>query len=94
MLKIVRRAVAIDRSVSFVETAGKDKMIQSLRSNIIESGAHKNGKANPNDNFEVVVDTKKDKMKITKRGQATIAMKVNDLPLKQSVADYLVNYTE
>ena len=76
------------------EETGMDRMIRTIKASIIENRAHKNGKANPNDNFEVVVDTKKDKMKITKRGQATIAMKVNDLPLKQSVADYLVNYTE
>ena len=63
-------------------------MIQSIKTNIIESGAQKREPLS-NDNYQVIVDPAKEQMKIAKRGQATIAMKVSDLPKPHSVIEHL-----
>lgn len=59
VLKIVRRDEAAERSVSFAETAGKDVLIQSIKTNIIESGAQKRELLS-NDNYQVIVDPSKE----------------------------------
>ena len=54
-------------------------MIESVKNNLIENGMQRRGPLS-NDNYQVTVDADKQQMKISKRGQATIAMKASNLP--------------
>ena len=78
----------MQRSYSFAERAEQDMLIQNVKTNVIESGAQRREPFS-NDNYQIVVDPTKEEMKIAKRGQATINMKVNDLPKHQGVVELL-----
>ena len=82
VLKIHRREEKSQRTISFAEVADKRDLIDSVRTNIIEKGMQ-NQVAFSGDNYQVQFDPDKKQMKISKRGQATIAMKGVDLPIVQ-----------
>ena len=85
----MRREEATERSVSFAENVDKDTLVRTVKTNIIESGAQRREPFS-NDNYHVTVDPSKEQMKITKRGQATIAMK-RPIPKAHGVLENLNN---
>ena len=83
VLKIHRKDDS-QRGYSFAEEMDKKDLIETVKTNMMENGLNKKAPVS-NDNYSVTVNTEKQQMKISKRGQATVAMKTPNLKSNSGV---------
>ena len=69
----------MDRGYSFAEENDKKGLIESVKTNILESGMSRRVNQS-NENVQVTVDKSKQKIQIDGRGQPCISIKAENLP--------------